>query len=524
MIKLHLSLFAKIALSLVLLFSSAIITSAYFIVINQTNNLLNEKDKLANASAKSLAEGSIDALISRDYEFLNGWLHAVVAKDIYAYGFLSDTNGHILVHNDIDKIATFTEIPSPTFKMSSRYLNYKQRPVKEIIYVSGIGDEVFAYAHIAYYTDLSVFLVFKNVNIYILFLLMFFFLSIILLATLYIIRMHTRPISELSLSIQQFSFDNNIKIPNSIIERPDEIGLLASSFVQLMSRLNEAYCELKNEEKNLQTKVEQRTMDLKQQNNLLLKMQDQLVQSEKMASLGGLVAGVAHEINTPIGICLTAVTYLKGISQELQTQYQNNTMSENDLLDYLKTSQESCDIAHDNIDRAVQIISNFKKVAVDQHNDEKICFNLYQKLLELIKVLIPNVKRKQLNVLIEGDQNIQINSYQSVFYQIFSNLIINSLIHGFDSMSTGQIKIKFDVLDSELRLDYFDDGLGISEELIDKIFDPFVTTKRGQGGSGLGTHIVYNLVVQKLNGSISCTSKIDHGVHFKIMFPVETCE
>jgi len=521
--KLHLTLFAKIAISLIFLFTLAMLTSGYFIVLNQNNNILKEKEKLAFASAKSLAEGSIDALVSRDFEFLESWLKAVVITDIYAYGYISGVSGHILVHTDVDQIAKYTQLPSFNH-YTSRNLIYHGRPVKEIIYASSIDDDVFANAHIAYYTDNSLFTVFSNNDIYILFLVTVTFLSLILLATLYIIRLHTSPLTELNSSIQSFTFDNNSAIAPEILDRPDEIGNLANSFMELMSRLNLAYQELKNEEQLLQGKVEQRTQDLQNQNKVLIKMQAQLVESEKMASLGNLVAGIAHEINTPIGICLTAVSHLNDASHDLQLKYDQKKLSESDFKNFLSLSHDSCEIATENIKRAAQLISNFKKIAVGQHTDTKSCFKLYTELQRLVKILLPKNNSNAITVQLEGDKSIAINSYQSAFYQLFSNLINNSLLHGFENKKSGLIKIAFEMDDEQLSLMYSDNGHGIPQEILEHLFEPFVTTKRGQGGSGLGTHIVYNLVVQKLGGTIACDSKLGHGVQFTITFPVESCQ
>ncbi|WP_198266549.1 HAMP domain-containing sensor histidine kinase [sulfur-oxidizing endosymbiont of Gigantopelta aegis] len=524
MARFHLSLFSTIAISLIFLFIGAMLTSGYTILLNQHNQHLEEKERLAYASAKSLAEGSIDALISRDYELLERWLSAIVLKDIYAYGYLSGPKGHIIIHTDAEKIAQY----SPTlaaFNLSmSRELSYQGEPVKEIIYSSKVNDEIFANAHIAYYTSDNIFSAFKNKEIYILLSVMVFFMALILTATLFIIRMHTSPLTQLSKNIQNFSFsDEQIKIENNILERPDEIGVLANTFKLMIQRLKSAYDDLKKEKQNLHLKVEQRTKELKQQNELLLNMQEKLVETEKMASLGNLVAGVAHEINTPIGICLTAISYLNDASIELKKKHENHDLLEQDFTDYMDVVQESGEIALGNIKRAAHLISNFKKVAVDQHIEESSCFNFYENLQQIIKVLEPNLKQININFKITGDKTLKVMSYQGVFYQIVSNLVMNSIIHAFETASTGDINIDFLMEDGTLNFKYSDNGAGIPENILDKLFDPFVTTKRGQGGTGLGTHIVYNLVVQKLNGSIECQSEIGKGAQFKLFLPLKKC-
>lgn len=524
MARLHLSLFSKIAISLIFLFIGAMLSLGYTILLNQNKLQFEEKERLALSSAKSLAEGSIDALISRDFELLERWLQALVLKDIYAYGYLSGPNGHILIHTDADKIASYTPV-SKDFKLSTtRQLNYKGEPVNEVIYVSKVDEEVFAYAHIAYYTTQDIFSVFKSKEIYLLLGVMVFFLGLILFATLLIIRLHTAPVTELSQSIRQFSFESEqLQIADSILKRPDEIGVLANTFQLMMQRLKTAYEDLKKEQQSLHNKVEQRTYELQQQNDLLLEMQEQLVQSKKMASLGDLVAGVAHEINTPIGVCLTAVSFLNDASSNIVIKYDRQELSEEDFKHFLDTVKHSSEIAIDNINRAAKLISNFKKVAVNQHIEEATCFNLYDHLQHIIHVLEPNLKKYDHRFHITGDQSLRIISYQGVFYQIVSNLIMNTLIHAFESESQGGIFIDFVMQEESLFFQFSDNGAGISASILDKLFDPFVTSKRGQGGTGLGTHIVYNLVVQKLKGKIECKSEEGKGAMFRIMLPVKTC-
>ncbi len=524
MARLHISLFSKIAVSLIILFIGAMLSLGYTILVNQNNLQIEQKQQLALSSAKSLAEGSIDALISRDFELLERWLEALVLKDIYAYGYLSGPNGHILVHTDADKIASYSP-PLKDFTVStSRQLNYKGEPVTEIIYASKVDDEIFAYAHIAYYTTQDFLSVFNSKEIYSLLGVMVFFLVLILVATLFIIRLHTEPVRELSENIHQFSFESDkLHIADTLLQRPDEIGVLANSFQLMIQRLKTAYEDLKKEEQSLQNKVEQRTHELKKQNDLLLEMQEQLVQSKKMASLGNLVAGVAHEINTPVGICLTAVSHLRDASKIIENRHNNQTLSEEDFEHYLDTVRQSAEIAVDNISRAAKLINNFKKVAVDQHIEEAVCFNLYQHLQHIIHVLEPNLKKYEHRFHISGDESLQIISYQGVFYQIVSNLIMNTYIHAFEADSQGDIFINFSIQDKLLVFQYSDNGSGISEPILDKLFDPFVTSKRGQGGTGLGTHIVYNLVVQKLKGKIECESKEGKGTLFRLLLPLQRC-
>lgn len=519
------SLFAKIALSLTLLFTGAVFTLGYLILIEQNNNLKLEKDKLVYASAKTLAEGSIDALISNDFEVLEQWLKAVTLTDIYAYGYLSGLNGHIMVHTDTDMIARYAPAIEPFQTSTSRILTYKGQRVKEVIYSVMLDDEIFANAHIAYYINDDIFSVFKREGVFVILAVMFVFLIIILFATLYIIRLHTVPIAKLNRSIHSFTFDEkHYQIDKRLLQRPDEIGALAVAFQLMTQRLGNAYQELKNEEQTLQLKVEERTKDLMRQNQLLTDMQEQLVQSEKMASLGNLVSGIAHEINTPIGVCLTAVTHLNDACKDIDNKYHANNLTQEDFLMFLKLSKDSCQLSVKNIARAADIISNFKQIAVDQHYDDSNCFNFHDYLKDVLQALNPELKKHKHEVLIMGDDNLKIKSNQGLFYQIFSNLIMNSLIHGFETIDEGEIRIQFETEEERLLINYQDNGVGVPREIRDRIFDPFMTTKRGLGGSGLGAHIVYNLVVQKLKGKIQCDSEPDKGILFTIECPIELCD
>ena len=144
-------------------------------------------------------------------------------------------------------------------------------------------------------------------------------------------------------------------------------------------------------------------------------------------------------------------------------------------------------------------------------------------LQRLIDIIIPNSKKQYFKTQLTGDDQLSINLYQSVFYQIFSNLIMNSFIHGFDDMANSEIKIEYKLNDDQLTINYADNGHGMPKEILEKVFEPFVTAKRGSGGSALGTHIIYNRVVQKLNGTLKCESELGQGTLFKIIMPVTLC-
>jgi PAS domain S-box-containing protein len=246
--------------------------------------------------------------------------------------------------------------------------------------------------------------------------------------------------------------------------------------------------------------------------------QQQLVEAAKMAELGNLVAGVAHEINTPIGIGVTAASRLDTLTKELKELYENRKMKRTDLDKYLKSVKQGSELTLKNLTRAAELIQSFKQVAVDQSSEQRRTFVLKDYLHEILTSLRPEFKRTNHQVLIVCDEEIVLSSYPGVFSQIFTNFIMNSLIHGFKDKIDGKITITVTKIEAkkELILCYSDTGKGISPKIINNIFDPFFTTNRQGGGSGLGLHIVFNLVTHKLNGTIQCQSVEGEGTTFTI--------
>lgn len=249
--------------------------------------------------------------------------------------------------------------------------------------------------------------------------------------------------------------------------------------------------------------------------------QSQLVEAEKMAALGGLVAGVAHEINTPIGIGVTAASLLEQKTSSFRQTYQSGQMKRSELEKYLDAASQSSAMILHNLQRAAELIQSFKQVAVDQSSEERRMFAVKPYLDEILLSLHPKLKRTPLTVETRGDENLTLDSYPGVFAQIVTNLVMNSLIHAYEPGQPGHLTFDLKQKNGRFIFEYADDGQGIPPEHLSKIFDPFFTTKRGQGGSGLGLHIIYNLVTQKLGGTIRCESEVGKGTRFVIELPVE---
>jgi PAS domain S-box-containing protein len=280
-----------------------------------------------------------------------------------------------------------------------------------------------------------------------------------------------------------------------------------------------------NEE--LEQRVTDRTRELRQANQALEKSlvslrqtQAHLVESEKMAALGSLVAGVAHEINTPVGIGVTAASFLDMKTNTLSALLTDDRLQRSDLERYVKTATETAGIILDNLSRAADLINSFKQVAVDQTAEECRFFLLREYIESIIVSLRPSYKRTGHTIHVACPPELEIVSYPGAFSQIISNLVMNSLNHGFDGIEAGRIDLHASRVDDTLRFRYSDNGKGMPPEVKKKIYDPFFTTKRVPDGTGLGMHIVYNLVTQVLNGTITCISTEGEGTVFNISIPL----
>ena len=315
-----------------------------------------------------------------------------------------------------------------------------------------------------------------------------------------------------------------------------EFDILANNFNLLLKRTAKHVNKLEDDNQHslsqndeLKNRVNSRTDALKESNQELLstleklhQFQGQLVETEKMASLGDMVAGIAHEINTPIGLGVTASSLLGDKHNEIKQAFINKTLKSSQLNKFLTDGEENIAIIFRNLERAANLISSFKKVAVDQSSAESRSFNIAELLDEVLLTLSAKLKSAHVNVTVNSPKDLNITSKPGPINQILINLILNSIHHAFEERGYGEITINIMYLSDQLHITYSDDGVGIDEKIKTKIFDPFTTTKRGSGGSGLGMHLVYNLVTQALDGNIQMESEQDNGVYFDITFPVES--
>lgn len=277
----------------------------------------------------------------------------------------------------------------------------------------------------------------------------------------------------------------------------------------------------------LENQVSDRTKALREANSALMQTledlqqtRSHLVETEKMALLGELVAGVAHEINTPVGNSITAISHLEAQTAEFTKKFSAGQMKRSDLQSFLESCNHVGKIILNNLERAAGLIRSFKKVAVDQLVEERRNFDLGEYTQDVLVSLKPQLKKTQHKVTLSCPDSIKVYWYPGAFWQIISNLLNNSLLHAYEQEDAGHITIDISCENGIVILQYADDGKGMTPEVQKKIFEPFFTTRRGTGGTGLGMHIVYNLVVFKMNGTIECDSKLGIGTVFTIKLPV----
>jgi len=295
-----------------------------------------------------------------------------------------------------------------------------------------------------------------------------------------------------------------------------------------VTELRDTQDQLETLNRGLEEMVEARTRELSQSNEALkvtiddLRLaQDHLIESEKMASLGALVAGVAHEINTPVGVGVTAASFLREKTENLSKLYESQAMRKSDLEAFLDQARQSSAILLSNLERASNLIKSFKMISVDQSSDLMRQFRLREYLEELFLSLHPPDKRVKVTVQVEGDPSLEIRSFPGTFSQVVTNLFMNSCHHGFEGRSEGKVSLLFWTDGNRLLIRFHDNGVGMDEATLRRIYEPFFTTRRDLGGTGLGMNIVFNLVTQKLGGTIRASSTPGQGTEFFLDLPLE---
>lgn len=271
----------------------------------------------------------------------------------------------------------------------------------------------------------------------------------------------------------------------------------------------------------LEIRVAERTKELSNAIETLQRAQDELVHSEKLAALGRVVAGVAHELNTPIGNSVLVATSLGSKAQAMAAMVAGGTMRRSELTAYVNACLEGASMLEHNLGRAHHLIQSFKQVAVDQTSDRRREFDLKVMFDEISVTLSPLLRNTAHPLILDVPEGIVMNSYPGPLGQIVNNFVNNSLLHGFEGHVEGEMRLSASLAgDGQVEICFADTGKGMAPDHLKRIFDPFFTTRLGQGGSGLGLNIVYNQVTHILGGSVAVSSELGKGTQFTLRLPL----
>jgi len=294
----------------------------------------------------------------------------------------------------------------------------------------------------------------------------------------------------------------------------DELGRLEAAMNWMVDQRRGDLEKLQTYREQLEELVEERTQQLKA-------TQDELVRSEKLAALGSLVAGVAHELNTPIGNGLVAASTISDRTPEVRRAVQGAGITRRQMEGYLEETEEAARVITATLKRAKDLVENFKQVAVDRQSNRRRGFDLDAVLAETVATLQPSLKGRPFELHTDLAARAEVDGYPGALGQVVSNLIDNAIKHGFDGRQSGRITVTSRAdADDTVTITVTDDGNGIPAEHRRRLFDPFFTTKLGQGGSGLGMSIVHRLVSEVMGGSIAVDSTVGHGTRITIHLPV----
>ena len=340
------------------------------------------------------------------------------------------------------------------------------------------------------------------------------------IAGIYILNKVTQPLLMVASGYNEITsgnWDVEIKQKRGHIKEVHEMikgfNLMVDNIKSYIGKLVEKQNEIeelhKTETHRMNLIIDEKTENLKA-------VMEELMEKERLASLGELVSGVAHEINTPLGVAVSASSLMEANNESFKKELLEGSISKSGLVSYIESIDETTAILNSNLYRAAELVKSFKEIAVNQSIEEKSRFNFREYIDSILLSLKHEYKNKNVEFKIDCPDDLVINNYSGAISQVFTNLIMNSLIHGFKDMKSGQINISVAPEDENLIIHYKDNGLGMNEEVKKRAFEPFYTTNRGKGGSGLGMNIVYNLVTAKLNGKISCKSEINMGTEFII--------
>jgi signal transduction histidine kinase len=339
--------------------------------------------------------------------------------------------------------------------------------------------------------------------------------SILVAALALSLRIVFDPLKQLRDGLHDLATRGSDEVGELPENRRDELGQVIRGFNAIQRRVKAIIGRTREAEDEARRAAQETAKALDD----LRRTQESLLQAERLASLGGLVAGVAHEINTPVGIALTSASILAEATEKVHQSVADGAIKKSEILKYLETASESTKLIMNNAYRAAHLIHSFKQIAVDQVSEARRRFELREYIGEVVSSLQPKLKKTHIRVDIDCPAEIVLDSYPGALAQVITNLTLNCVEHAFEPDAEGRIGINVKPDGDWIEMQVVDNGKGIPPDMLDKVFDPFVTTRRGQGGTGLGLNIVFNLIAKQFAGTITVSSTLGQGASFVLRMP-----
>lgn len=509
--KISLSIKTQLVLTFMLISTTIILVVAYF---NFVTNIDQEKNSFIQNSqiqANLIADFSITPLVFLDEKGAKENLEKLKNDKNILRVIIYDNKNKLFTQYNPKKLTLPDNIEKTnSVKLENKegFLNYGHLKITVILKHK---DEVFGTLYIEKSTEIIRKLIKKIFNDILLF-------TIILLIVIYFVSIilsnyFLKPILSLANSTEKIANTRDYATRVDYTAK-NEIGTLYTAFNNLLKDTE----ELTNK---LEDKVDKRTKELNESLENLKQTQQQLIESEKMSALGNLVSGIAHEINTPLGNSITTSSIIELETKALIKEFEEGTLKRSVMEDKLNTLNQSSKLLSKTLNYSSNLIKSFKQISVDQVTNDIRIFEIKDYLNDIFLTNYNTLKQIPVEVNINSNEEIFIKTSPGVIAQIFNNLIQNSVIHGFENFKEkAKITVNLKTNNKFLNIEYCDNGVGINEEIKNKIYEPFVTTKRNLGGTGLGLNIVYNLICQKLKGNIKLNKEEKSGTCFIINIPL----
>ncbi len=337
------------------------------------------------------------------------------------------------------------------------------------------------------------------------------FLVFIIIFGVLIVRSIITPLQDLAASMDAI-VAGDLKSRVRGLDAKDEIGVMARA-IEVFRENAIAKVEAEEELRRSKQRTENAYMELR-------KTQDSLIEAEKLAALGGLVAGVAHEVNNPVGISLTVASSLARRCELFSDELARGELKRSQLTEFIQRNREAATQLVANLQRAGELIQSFKQVAVDRSHIERHVFDLKELTEQVIASLRPGLSKSRVTLTFTCEPGITMNSYPGPYGQVVTNIVLNAVAHAFPPGQSGTMEVHAALEDADqVAITFSDNGRGMAPDVRRRAFEPFFTTRRSQGGTGLGLHIVHNIITGRLGGRISISSEPERGTTFRVVIP-----